>query len=153
SFLVEVRNRELVKIVCQTFGLYFIIQMVVNGKDAVYYLLGISFLRDDIGSLYFFLGLQVFNFIFNGIAAWLLFTKSEVITNKLVKDTVDQIELNISKVFLIELVIIAISFLVIVFAVPEILNTIISFMYFNPYDRLETREYWTDQRKAEISYS
>src|SRR5690606_17654939 len=114
---------------------------------------GISFFGDDTGSLYFFLGSQIFNFIFNGIAAWLLFSKSEVIADKLEKNAVDQIELNVSKVFLIELVIIAISFLVIVFAIPEILNTVISFMYFNPYDRLETREYWTDQRKADISYS
>jgi hypothetical protein len=147
------RQYDLIKTTCKIFGLYFAVQASVNIKDIFVYGAGAHLYGAEDTSWYYFYGEQFFNLIFNGIAAWLLLSKSQFITSKIIQNTEDKIDLNISKIDLIELAVIIIAGLLIINSIPEILNKLIHYIYFNPYDKIEKDRFWTSDSKADIFYS
>ena len=147
------RQYDLIKIFCKAFGLYFAIQAIITIKDTFYYGVATEFFANEDTHLYFFLGGQLLNFLFNAIAAWVLIKKSDLVTSKIIKDNNDKLELNMKQSDLIELVIIGISGLLIINSIPEILNKVVNYIYINPYDRIERNEFWTSKNKADIFYS
>ena len=52
-----------------------------------------------------------------------------------------------------ELAIITISGITIIDSLPEILKNTISYIYFNPYSRMEKSEYWTNKNTSDLIYS
>jgi hypothetical protein len=150
---VDMKHNDLIKIFCKAFGLYFAIQAIVNIKDAILTGVGIPIFGEGNSSMYFFLSIQIFNVAFNSIAAWLLITKADLITSKIIRDTEDKTNFTTTKTDLIELVVIAISGLVIIDSMPEILNKLTHYIYFNPNDRIEKNEFWTSNNKANLMYS
>jgi hypothetical protein len=149
----NMKQTDLINIFCKTFGLYFIIQAVVNIKDIFFYETVFQFYEDDNSTLYFMVGQCAFNFIFNLLAAWILICKSKWITSKIIKNPNETIEFTIQKTDLIELILIAISGLLIIHSFPEILNKMTNYIYLNPYDRIEKDAFWTSKQKADIAYS
>ncbi len=142
------KHKDLIKIACKVFGLYFIIQAIINIKDVIFYAISLQFTPkadDSLSFFYTFFSVQVCNFLFNGLAAWILIGKSNFISNKLIKDSNDTSDLIVKKDNLIELIIIGISGYMTIYSLPEILNKIFNYFYNNPYNRMGN--------KQNISYS
>jgi hypothetical protein len=147
-------QRELLRLICKSFGLYFILESALNAKQIIYYATGITFLGKNNISLYYYLGQNIFDLVVYGLGAWILINKSEFISNKLANASSDQLQLMTTKADLIEIVIIGIGVLFIINAIPEILNKLTHYLYFNEYGRANKNLFWDEKdRKTEIIYS
>jgi hypothetical protein len=142
---------DLIRIFCKTFGLYFVILAAINIKDVIFYGLSAQFVDSTFGSsFYLFAGGQTYNFVFNVMAAWILITKTEFVSRRILKGGTGVFELNVNKSDLIELVIIAIGILLIVNAVPVIFSILANYI---PLSRLDKEEYWSNRNQQDIFYS
>lgn len=138
----------MIKVFCKAFGLYFAVQAVVIIKDVTFY--GIGNALDNYPLRYFDLIGPILNFIFNGIAAWILIGKSDFVVSKIIKESEDNFDVKVNKSDLMELVIIGISLLIIIGSIPEILFKLTTYI---PLDRLEKNEFWTPRNQGDILYS
>lgn len=147
-------QKQLIEVVSKSFGLYFIIEVFLNIKQLVFYGFGFAAYGDDNFSLYFYLGQNISDTIIYSIGAWLFIVKSEFVSNKVANIKPDEIQLTVSKSDLIEIVIIAIGVLSIVSSIPEILNKLTAYLYFNEFGRADKNLYWNENsRKADILFS
>jgi len=145
-------QKEIANIASKCFGLYFIVIGVVNLKQLV--IMGLpSLYRDYEESTIFYLGLVLLDACFYFLAAWVLIKKSDWVAGRLTKDGGD-VNINIPKADLIEIVIIGICISVIVYALPEILNKLSRYLYFNEFSKNERNQFWDGKnQRAEIIYS
>ena len=88
----------------------------------------------------------LFSLIINVIAGWFLIAKANKISDKLgpVKDRV--INVSLTKTDFVELAIVVIGFIAILYGVPVILQKLVSYAYFNPYEEREERRFFWDNR-------
>ncbi len=144
------KNQELFEVFCKALGLYFAMQAFINIKDTIIY--GMQLQNGDDWVYIFFVG-QTLSFLFNGIASLILINKSAFIATKIFKESGNNLEIVINKIELIELVIITISGVLIINSIPNLLAHIINFIYFNPFDRMEKSEFWTNKNTSDLIYS
>jgi hypothetical protein len=143
--------KQLIEIVSKSFGLYFIVQLFLDGKQIISYLILIS-VGENTG--FGFVGIYLWSFFAYAVAAWFMIVKSGRVANLLYKKDDEALLFKISNTDLIAAVIVAIGLLTIVNAVPEILNKVSHYVYFNEFDREEKGRFWTlNNRKADILYS
>lgn len=146
-------NKDIVSTSNKVFGLYFIIQTVGNFRDLfinLYTTLGGSY--SDYPRVDYYLSLS-FSAAFNLVFGLILIFKADWVTSRIVTKTSEKLDVNLDKTDWIELSLIVISALTILYSIPEIMQKIVSYIYFNPYDKNERQFYWTDTNKASIFYS
>jgi hypothetical protein len=129
-----------------------VIQVLINLKDTVLFGVMNGLYDNKASDLYYFLGGQFFNVLFNGIAAWILISKTDLVTRKVGIDQSDKLNFNVTKVDLIELAIIGISLVMILDAIPDLFHKVVYYVYFNPYDNNEKELFWTSKTRADIFY-
>jgi hypothetical protein len=100
----------------------------------------------------FYLSLS-FSSVFNLAFGLILIFKADWVTNKITPKATEKLDINLDKADWIELTLIVISGLTILYAIPETLQKLVSYIYFNPYDKNEKQFYWTNTNKASIFYS
>ena len=147
-------QKALINVVTKSFGLYLILLAFLAAKQLLTYTGWAQFYGDHQADTYFYLGQIIFDLVFDLILAWLFISKSDFISSKLANKSNERVELNATKSDLIELVIIAVGTLTIVNAIPEILNKLTQYIYFNEYGRQDKDLYWKDSnRKTDIVFS
>src|SRR5882672_366094 len=124
-------QKQLIEITCKCFGLYFIVEIFLNLKQLFFYGVASVNWGSDNFTLYFNLGQNLIDSIIYGIGAWILISKCESISSRLSNDKQGEIHLTASKADIIEIAIIAIGMLTIISAIPEILNKLTTYLYFN----------------------
>jgi hypothetical protein len=144
-------SKEIIGIVSKAFGLYFLIQAIIRIKDTILYAITILYAKeitDDEYFVLFNLTLVILEFLFFTIGAWVLISKSDYISNILTKGSTDSIQLSVSKFDLIELIVIAVGLIVLVNAIPELLNKISHFLFFNEYeDKSDRHLFWSEKKQ------
>jgi hypothetical protein len=146
------QHRHPIQVLCQAFGLYFLIVAAENLTDLILFVITSSQGDHNTSNFPFFSGLW-FKVLAYAIAGGLLIRKSSTISNKVVQGSTGKVDLAVNKTDLIEIIIIGISFMIIIHAIPSIFNKTINYMYFNPYERDEKSKFWDAQNKAEIVYA
>jgi hypothetical protein len=146
------KHTDVFKTFCKAFGLYFAIQVLINIKETFFFGVVNKLYDDNPVDFYYFTGAQIFNVIFNGMAAWILISKADLITSKFLKDSSDRFDIMITKRDLMELIIIGVSGVIILDAIPDFFHKIVYYVYFNPYEEYERERFWTNQNRADIFY-
>ena len=119
------KHSDLIKVFCKTFGLYFSIQAFVNIKQIVFY--GIS-TQLYVANYLFIIGEQIFNLIFNGVLAWILITRTDQVTTRIIKSSDDKLDLNLKISNYIELILITLSTLAIMDSIPMIIDKVFNYI-------------------------
>ena len=150
--LTDMKNADIVNVFCKLFGLYFAIQVLVNVKDTILFGVINELYDNKAPDFYYFLGGQFSNMLFNSIAAWFLISKTDLVVRKLIVHSDKKLDFNVTKTDLIELAIIGVSLIIMMDAIPELLHKVVSYIYFNPYDKNEKELFWTNKTRGDIFY-
>jgi hypothetical protein len=145
------KSIDIIKTVSKVFGLYLIVQTVINFRDIIYYVIFATTGENE--QYVMLLGASAYKLLFNLIVAVLLVFKSDWTAIKLRPDDTEPLKINLLKSDWIELAIIVISGLTIIYSVPEIMFKLVNFIYFNDFDENERQLFWTNKNKADIFYS
>jgi hypothetical protein len=142
---------DILKTSCKVFGLYFLIQTIMNIRELVLY--PIVYALDGTENIFAFLGASIYQCVFNLLIGLVLIFKADTITQKLNPGKTGELKLNFEKADWIELSLIIISGLALLNALPEILHKLVYYLYFNDYERHERAQFWTSENKADLFYS
>src|SRR5882724_10310516 len=145
-------QKTLFEILSKSLGLYLIVQAAISIKEIIFYAVGLRIYGSvDNPDTYFYVGQNVFDLTCYLAGAFFLISKSELISNWLVKNRGDQITMTSSYEELIEIVVIAISLVMVLNSIPEIIGKITQYIYLNEYDDEDQNFFWEAKgKKADI---
>ena len=148
-------NKQIISTSAKIFGLYFIIEAIVGLKEGLVYVLTLNFMgNDDNADAWFYVIQNILDTIFYLVGAWIMISKSDKISSKLITTETEPIKISLTKFDSIELIVIAIGLIAVVSGLPEILGKVTQFMYFNNYEPENNYLFWNEKnRKAEIFFS
>lgn len=148
-------NKEIVLIIIKTFGLYFLLEAIISLKEVIFYATALKVYNGDNVDAYFYLTQSTVDSLFYLFGALILFSKSDSLVNILKIKSTEQIQIGVNKSDLIEIVVIAVGLYVLISAIPELLNKLTQFLYFNEYEDKEDRYlFWNKkERMAALVYS
>lgn len=129
---------------CKIFGLYLFVLAALNVRDILFYIVSFGVRSTpDSGEMLIIL-LPFYMLAFNIVAGLLLVSKADWIAGKLRAPANGYINTTLEKTDIIELVLIAIGVIAILYAVPEMLYKLVTYAFFNDYDKNEKRFFWSD---------
>ncbi|MDW8332485.1 MAG: hypothetical protein RMK43_12605, partial [Cyclobacteriaceae bacterium] len=145
-------NVDIIRTSCKVFGLYFMVLTIVNLRDLLFYLTGVTFIPRNKDEIIILVGGQILQAVFNSMVAFILITKSDRITDRLITQKTGDLKLNLTKADWIELAIIIISTLTLIDSVTKFMTKMVNYVYFNDYEKAERQLFWTGQNKADVFY-
>lgn len=145
-------QKDILQLVSKSFGLYFILQAILYLHQIIGYIATTGFADAD-RSTYWTFGQILWTVIIYALFSCILIIKSGFVANALSRGS-DNVKIAVSKSDLIEVVIIAIGIFMVANSIPEILNHVSQYLYFNEYEEENASLYWTrNGKKAEILFS
>lgn len=146
-------SNDIIKTSSKVFGLYFIIQTVMNLRDFLYLFVGTF--SNDFGTEgnYMILASHIYMAVFNLVIGLILIFKAGWIAEKIQVQKAEKLSLNLEKTDWIELSLIIVSVLAILYSIPEIMYKMVNYIYFNRSDKIEDLYFRSKDNKAEILYS
>ena len=136
--------QTLLRTACKIFGLYLFVLAALNVRDLLFYMLSMGVRSPVDSDEILIILLPFYMLVFNTIAGLLLISNADWIAGKLRAPANGYINSSLEKTDVIEVVLIAIGVIAIVYAVPEMFYKLVTYAYFNDYDKNEKRLFWSD---------
>lgn len=146
-------THSILSIGAKVFGLYFFALAAIDLRNiivALSFQIGSGYpVAEDVSPVF----LPLISVILDVVIGLVLIYKSDVIASKLNASLSDSVNLPVTKRDIVEIALIAIGFIAVLNAIPLMFQKLVSYAYFNPYDRPERSNFWTDLDTAAMIYS
>lgn len=147
-------THSILSIGAKVFGLYFFVLAAIDLRNIIVALSfeigsGYPMAAEDVSPIF----LPLISVILDVVIGLVLIYKSDVIASKLNASLNDSINLPVTKRDIVEIALIAIGFIAVLNAIPLMFQKLVSYAYFNPYDRPERSNFWTNLDTAAMIYS
>jgi Ca2+/Na+ antiporter len=140
-------QKQIIATASKILGLYFLVLLILELKNGLMVLFA-NLRSSNMGGrefeyLYFNLIQYGTHFIVYALVVWFLIYKSDQIANKISASGADtKLGIAISSVELLKIVVASIGLIMVTHSIPDILNHLAGFIYFNEYDGNSKMSFW-----------
>ena len=146
-------TRSVLTTAIKIFGLYFLVLAAIDFRNTIVSILFQAGSDHPIGDRWGPIFLSTLAVILNVVVGFILLNKADDIAKRVNASSSHSVNLPVTKTDIVELALIVVGFIAALYAIPLILQKLVTYAYFNPYELSERKHFWTIHDTAAIIYS